>query len=345
MFRKLGKWLFWAFLLIAAGSIALNFGKKAAGWVEKENDLLSAAGEEASAAIRSVGEAGQAFLSRAGEEQLTILFTGLNEAWSEPDAIMLIAIDLSQDSVRAIRIDRDIFVSREERGIDCIGDIYASAYAQARKRSDSETEAVRKGNIALKGFLKENMGLTIDHYLSLNREGLSALVDAIGGVTVKLTQPVDYDNDSLDLHVHLKAGDQPLDGEQAVRWIRLGNEYDEADTQKLFLSAFFRKIKQESSLTKAFALLKESLGRTVSSLTLPDLFPLVRSVLSISPSQVKSVVLQGTPASDGREVLSRSKTIGLLSACLPESGIDEDHFDRHRVFTSEGEPDKLYYRE
>lgn len=345
MFKKIRKWIFWALLLVATGSAALHLAQKAARWIEKENDLLGTAGEEAAQAIRSVGEAGQTFLDRAGEEKLTLLFTGLSEDWRSPDAILLIAIDLSEGSVHSLSVDPAIYVHREAQGVTCIGDVYTRAYTQARKRSDSASEAVSKGNIALKGFLKENMGIAVDHYLSLNSAGLSALVEAVGGITVKLDEPLDYDDDARGLHVHLKSGEQTLSGAQASELVRLGNDYEEIDTQRLVLSAFFRKIKRESSLSSVFALLKESRSRTVSSLSLPDLFPLVRSMLNISSSQVKSAKLRGTPVAgkDECRVLCRAKAIELLAASLPGQSVDEDHFDRRRVFTSEGEADALYY--
>lgn len=339
MFRKLTKWLICGALLVGAAVTALKFAQKTASFVQRENQLLATAGEQTVEAIRSVGEAGQTFLSRAGEEQMTLLLTGMDAEWQTPEAIMLIAIDLEDEAIRVIAFDADTYAERES-GDDRLGAVYTAAHAQALSRGDSVSAAVRKGNIALKGFLKANMGVPVDHYLSLNAEGLASLVDAVGGVTVDLKVPLDCDDDARDLHVHLSAGTQTLGGSEAVDFARCSS--DEIDTQKRFLSAFFRKIKQERSLSTAIELLKASFGSFVSDLTLPDLIPLAKGMLGISPSQVKMTTLRGIEAvdADGEpcRLLERRHTTELLDAYLPdECGFDTDKFDPNGIFAIEDE--------
>ncbi len=353
MLKKAAKWLFCAALLIATGAAAMHIGTKINNWVQKENNLLAAAGGQAANALRSVGEAGQTFLSKANEKQMTVLLTGVDDAWGGTDVIMLVAMDLENGSVRVVQIPRDTYVQREGSTSHKINAIYAAAAAQARGRGDNEEEAARKGNIALKGFLKENMGISIDHYVSVSTAGLRTIVDAVGGVQVKVPQNIDYDDESQNLHIHLTAGEQLLNGEAAEQFVRfrsgyLTADYGRMDAQKIFLSAFFHKIKSEFSISTALGLLKAGLSNTVSDLTLPDLIPLMKGLLGISESDVKMVTLKGQSAKDENgalcEVLCRSYTIELLSEYLPfQSGIDEAHFDPHRVFTSEGEINELYY--
>lgn len=342
------KWLFWAILLIATGSAALSIGRKAARWIDKENTLLISAGGQAVNALRSAGEAGQTFLSRAGEKEMTILVTGVDDDRGNADVIMLVAMNLDEGYIRVLRIDSGIYARREGKSADEIGAVYTAAHAQALRQSDSQTEACRKGNIALKGFLKENMGIAIDHYISLNAQGLRSIVDSVGGLRINIPHDIDYDNGSESLH--LLAGEQVLNGQQAADFIRLGSnsETEGLDSMKLFLSAFFRKIKQEFSLSTVIGLLQASLGNTISDLSLPDLIPLARGLLGVSSSEVKMTTLTGEHTKDEagaeREVLCRKRTIKLLNEYLPyQIGIDEDHFDRHRVFTAAGVIDRLYY--
>lgn len=340
MFKKMRKWLFWGLLLIATGSAAVKLGQNGARLIEKENQLLATAGQEAAQAIRSVGEAGEAFLSRAGEEQMTVLFTGLNESWSEPEAIMLIAADLDAGSVRVIQIPSDTYVDREQIGICRIGEIYTHAYRKAVKRGKDQEEAIQTGAIALKGFIKANMGIAIDHHIELSENGLATIVEKIGGVTVKLPKAIDHDDDRCDLHIHLSAGEHTLSGKEAGELIRLGSVSQESKTQKAVFSAVFSKIKQEMSIPTALGLLDACKGNLASDLSLPDLFPLTRGLLNISPSQVKLARLQGSPttAADGSPcyLLNRSQAIAQLAAAIPfRSSIDEAHFDPDHLFTQE----------
>ena len=57
-------------------------------------------------------------------------------------------------------------------------------------------------------------------------EGFIKLVDAIGGVTFNVPIDMDYDDTSQDLHIHLKAGEQLLDGDKAEQLVRFRHNND-----------------------------------------------------------------------------------------------------------------------
>lgn len=63
-------------------------------------------------------------------------------------------------------------------------------------------------------------GLGIEYYVVVKTEALIKLVDAIGGVTFNVPIDMDYDDTSQDLHIHLKAGEQLLDGDKAEQLVR-----------------------------------------------------------------------------------------------------------------------------
>ena len=63
-------------------------------------------------------------------------------------------------------------------------------------------------------------GLGIEYYVVVKTEALIKLVDVIGGVTFNVPIDMDYDDTSQDLHIHLKAGEQLLDGDKAEQLVR-----------------------------------------------------------------------------------------------------------------------------
>ena len=63
-------------------------------------------------------------------------------------------------------------------------------------------------------------GLGIEYYVVVKTEALIKLVDVIGGVTFNVPIDMDYDDTSQDLHIHLKAGEQVLDGDKAEQLVR-----------------------------------------------------------------------------------------------------------------------------
>lgn len=290
LFRKMGKWLFWAVLLLATGYGALSVGQKAVHLVKKENELLAAAGGQAIGALRSMGEAGETFLTRAGQTQMNLLFVGLNDAWSEPQAILLAAVDLEEEQVEITQIGLTAAVDRGGKEAP-IGEVYSAAYAKACKQGDSNDEAVRKGIIALKGCLKEQAGIAVDHYLSMNSSGLRTLVDSVDGITVKLSEAIDCDDEARSLHIHHPSGRVKLSADEAVELVRWGGHCGKSSAAKLVLSAIFRKVRSEFSLSTAIALLNASMRYTISDLTLPDLIPLAKGIMNIPSSKVKMITM------------------------------------------------------
>ena len=69
-------------------------------------------------------------------------------------------------------------------------------------------------------------GLNLKYYVIVKTEGFIKLVDAIGGVTFNVPIDMDYDDTSQDLHIHLKAGEQFLDGDKAEQLVRFRHNND-----------------------------------------------------------------------------------------------------------------------
>ena len=74
--------------------------------------------------------------------------------------------------------------------------------------------------------VNEITGLNLEYYVIVKTEGFIKLVDAIGGVTFNVPIDMDYDDTSQDLHIHLKAGVQELDGDKAEQLVRFRHNND-----------------------------------------------------------------------------------------------------------------------
>lgn len=353
MFIKAGKKLL--SLLIVAALIAGTwlFATELQNAVRESSAKMAAAGEKAILAIQKVEESGAELAQKITAEQITFLLTGIDDALGGSDVIMLASLDLSAGNVRVVQIPRDTYINRPGSSKHKINSVYADAAAQARKKGQSETEAAHTANRALGSFLEANMGIHIDHYLSLNTEGLRNIVDAVGGVTVNVPRDIDYDDESQNLHIHLKAGKQLLNGAKAEQFVRfrsgyLTADYGRMDAQKIFLSAFFHKIKNDFSLSTVVSLASSCFKHVRSDLSAADLIPLIRGAMQVSEENIKLITLKGQAAKDENgvlcEVLSRSYTIDLLTDyLLPRGGKASDlHFDPNGVFTAPGEIDRIY---
>lgn len=74
--------------------------------------------------------------------------------------------------------------------------------------------------------VNEITDLDIKYYVVVKTEALIKLVDVIGGITFDVPIDMNYDDTSQNLHIHLKAGEQKLDGDKAEQLVRFRHNND-----------------------------------------------------------------------------------------------------------------------
>lgn len=315
---------------------------------------IAEAGGIAVQALQNLEKAGEKWVAAATVAQVNFLLTGIDDAMGGSDVIMLASLDTKAGSIRVVQIPRDTYINRPGSSNHKLNSVYAAAAAEAIRSGQSETQAAHTANRALVAFLQKNLGVPIDHYVSIRTDGLRKIVDAVGGVTVNIPADIDYDDESQNLHIHLKAGKQLLDGKKAEEFVRfrsgyLTADYGRMDAQKIFLSALFGKIRNELSLTTAINLATTCYRSIQSDLSLTDLIPLIRVAMQISTDNVKMITLKGQSEKDENgvlcEVLSRQYTVDLLADyLLPRGSKASDlQFDPDGVFTAPGKIDEIYH--
>jgi anionic cell wall polymer biosynthesis LytR-Cps2A-Psr (LCP) family protein len=89
--------------------------------------------------------------------------------------------------------------------------------------------------------VEQATGLRLDHYAEVGFSGFAVLVDALGGITVCLTAPVDDPLAGVDL----PAGCQELDGRSALGYVRSRAtpraDLDRMVNQRQFMSALLQR--------------------------------------------------------------------------------------------------------
>lgn len=140
-------------------------------------------------------------------------------------------------------------------------------------------------------------GLPIQHFVVVDFTAFEKTVDALGGVEVCLTRPVDDPLSGLDL----PAGISRVDGEQGLAFVRTrsslgdGSDLARIERQQAFLASLVREATSRSLLTDPVRLIR-TLDAATASLTmdsglawLPQSAAMARSLAGISPSQVSFV--------------------------------------------------------
>ena len=148
--------------------------------------------------------------------ELRVLILGIStdqDGVDLTDTIMVASYNPNTQKATLLSIPRDTYTGRNPARATAYEKIN-SLYSR-KHRPDETLEAIN-----------ELTGLNIQYYVVVKTEALIKLVDAIGGVTFNVPIDMDYDDVTQDLHIHLKAGEQKLNGEQAEWLVRFRHNND-----------------------------------------------------------------------------------------------------------------------
>ena len=239
------------------------------------------------------------------------------------DVLMLCAFDPTVGRVDLLQLPRDTFAAYDD-GSYC--------------KLNGAMQALG-GMEALRSFLSEALGLSIDRYLCMDLEALRVAVDALGGVEITLSEPMTYRDPYQDLEIRLPAGKQVLDGEAAEKFVRYRSGYADGDlgrldAQKLFHSSFFQTFRLKASLPLFLKLASTVPEYTETDFSLSELVFLGKQAMSADGSDITMFTLPGkacTVKATGASYfsLSREASAELLASRF---GGCAEAFDPSRIF-------------
>ncbi|MDD4867918.1 MAG: LCP family protein [Mycobacterium sp.] len=170
-----------------------------------------------------VGSDGRQGLTAAQQAELA---TGGDIGSSRSDTLLLVHLPElgSGRPATMVSIPRDSYVPIPGHGRDKINAAFAMGGAPLLVRT-----------------VERVTGLRLDHYAEIGFGGFAALVDAVGGVTVCPSTPIDDPLAGIDL----PGGCQVLDGRSALGYVRTRDspraDLDRVVAQRQFLSALLRR--------------------------------------------------------------------------------------------------------
>lgn len=166
-------------------------------------------------------------------ERVNILVMGINDGLT--DTIMLASYDMKNQRVDVISVPRDTYYYRD-------GYINASAHKiNSIYASDGVIGTARAVSDVL-------LGIPINYYAVIEYDGVSKVVESMDGVPMNIPFNMVYSDpyDTPPLKINIPKGDQVLDGETAVEYLRFRKGYAEGDigrvgAQQLFVEAAFKQ--------------------------------------------------------------------------------------------------------
>lgn len=271
------------------------------------------------------------------------LVCGIDNAGWNSDVIMLVSVSKSLKKIGVLQIPRDTYINISGKNYHKINAIYSEGCRRAHNAGLEDGQVHSAGCQALSDFLRASMGVKIDGFASVTTSGLCKIVDSIGGVDLNIPTDLSYDDNSQDLHIRLKAGQNHLSGDLAVKFVRcrqyVNADYGRMSAQRMFLGAMFHKIKHDFSLKKSIELFKSAYNNVNTNIELSKALSLVRTGLSLSDGDINMENLFGKSVKVGSvycEVLNREITSEKIKSCLYFQGLSDQakEFDKNGVFNN-----------
>lgn len=213
------------------------------------------------------------------------------------DVTMLLHIAQDHKSMVVVSFPRDLMVSIPDCPDPKGGTIDGSSYAQFN------TALSRGGLNCVVATVSKMTGLTIPFAAIINFNGVSAMSNAVGGVSVCLASPVtdDYTNPPLDL----PAGENTIVGDVALSFLRSrhgvgdGSDLGRISNQQVFLSALARKVVSGGVLSnpvQLYGLAKAAVDNITPSESLTNPTTLVQIALALRDTGLANMVFVQYPA-------------------------------------------------
>ncbi|MGW0209519.1 LCP family protein [Streptomyces sp. NPDC003233] len=198
------------------------------------------------------------------------------QSGSNADVEMVLHISADRSNATVMSIPRDTMAQVPACKDSETGQSTSGYYGQINS-------ALQYGPACQVATVHQLTGIPIDHFVKLDFSGVVKMSDAIGGVSVCVSDDV-YDTYS---HLKLSQGTHTLKGEAALEFVRSrhgfgdGSDLGRTVSQHIFLSAMIRKFKSAGTLTDPTAVYGLADAAT-KALTVDDGLGSVKKLISLA---------------------------------------------------------------
>ncbi|MEP0916342.1 LCP family protein [Leptolyngbya sp. DQ-M1] len=203
------------------------------------------------------------------------------------DTMLLLRFDPENKKVVVMSIPRDTRTYIANHGMTKINE--ANAYGGPALSAKSVSELLG--------------GVGIDRYMTINVQGVQALVDALGGVTVHVPKDMKYQDDSQRLYINLKAGRQQLDGSKVLQLLRYrqdeNGDIGRIQRQQMVMRALMEQSLNPGTVARFPSVLGVVQSYIDTNLTVEELVALVGFASQVNRSNTKMLMVPGEFSSPG----------------------------------------------
>jgi LCP family protein required for cell wall assembly len=214
---------------------------------------------------------------------VNFLVMGIDDARS--DFMMVLRYNKDNNKAAIISIPRDTRVYIENYGYDKIN------HAVSKK----------EGALLAMDTVGKLLDIPIHYYFEMDFKGAEKIIDIMGGVKINVPINMKYDDPTQDLHIDIKAGEQILNGKNAVHFVRYRATYTNGDlgrinAQQQFAKALIKHMTSPKILPKAFSILDTASKYVKTNMEQSELASYALRLKDIDLENIKMYTIPGDAA-------------------------------------------------
>ena len=225
--------------------------------------------------------------------------SGVGDGYKLADSIMVASYNPQTQQASILSIPRDTYVGRRDKGVATPNYLASYKMNSVYRNGTNIEEAVER--------VSELTGLEIHNYVIVDTDAIIEIVDAIGGVTFNVPIDMDYDDPTQDLHIHLKAGVQLIDGAKAEQLLRFRHnndwttypvEYGDNDlgrmrTQREFIQETLKQLVKFENVTKVLDIIDITFNNIKTDLSMETIKYYIPYIFKFNMQNIQTGTLPG----------------------------------------------------
>ena len=227
--------------------------------------------------------------------------SGIGDGYKLTDTIMIASYNPQTQQASILSIPRDTYVGKKNKESASMNYLASYKMNSVYRNGTNIPETIER--------VEELTGLDIDNYILVDTDAVIEIVDLIGGVRFNVPIDMDYDDGNQDLHIHLKAGEQLIDGAKAEQLLRFRHnqdgssyptEYGDNDlgrmrTQREFIQETAKQLLKIENATKVVNLLDIAFSHVKTDLELQEIKYYIPYAFKFNTENIMTGTLPGVP--------------------------------------------------
>lgn len=196
------------------------------------------------------------------------------------DTIILISCNPLENTLNILNIPRDTKIRVPKHGVEKIN--YLNTIG---------------GPTFTKKYLERLLKTNIDNYVIINIQGLSKIIDEVGGIVIDVPQRMQYIDHTGMLNINLFPGKQLLSGKHATGFLRFRHDslgdIGRIQRHQTFMRAVFKKLLDPIAFTKLPDIVSIYKKTILTDLKPTDLIKIANFSRNVPASKQNIVILPG----------------------------------------------------